>query len=215
LKTRILIADDYDVVRRGIVALLSRNADWEVCGEARSGREAVLLATERKPDVVIMDISMPELNGVDALREILKENPATEVLIFTMHSAEELVRRTLSLGARGYLLKSSCGTELVAAVDAVSRHNPYFSSAIAKTIVRGYLQEPISAEPVTGEPLTPRERQIVQQVAEGRSSKEIARDLNITTRTVDTHRAHIMAKLELRSVPDLVRYAIRNHIVEC
>jgi DNA-binding NarL/FixJ family response regulator len=208
-KTRILIADDHPVVRKGIRALLGGRPAWEICGEASNGREAVEAAAQLKPDVVIMDISMPELNGLEATRHILKDNPQIEVLILSVHESEQLVHDVLSAGARGYLLKSDAGEDLVAAVEVLRRHKPWFTSKIAEVVLRGYVE----GRPSSG-PLGPREREIVQLVAEGRSNKEIAHNLGISVKTVETHRAHIMAKLGLHSVSDLVRYAIRNVIIE-
>lgn len=217
MKTRILIVDDHDVVRRGVVAMLSDRPELEVCGEARSGRDAIAVAASMKPDLVIMDLRMPDMNGLDATRQILKENPQIEVLILTMLDSEQLVRQVFASGARGYLLKSDAGNELLAAVDTVRQHKPFFTSSIAETMLRHFLDtgsaEAADAAGVDG--LTAREREIVQLVAEGKSSKEISVILNISQKTVETHRSHIMNKLELHSVPDLVRYAIRNHIIEC
>jgi DNA-binding NarL/FixJ family response regulator len=217
MRTRILIVDDHDVVRRGVVSMLSGRADFEVCGEARSGREAVTAASDLKPDVVIMDIGMRDMNGLDATRQILKDHPAIEILVLSMHDSEQLIRDVFACGARGYLLKSDAGSHLFAAVDAVRQHKPYFTSSIAETILRGFLANgaPEDQGNPAAESLTAREREIVQLVAEGKSSKEISSILNITAKTVETHRSNIMSKLDLHSVPELVRYAIRNHIIEC
>ena len=208
-KTRILIADDHQVVRKGVAAILGERPDWEICAEASTGRQAIAAAARLKPDVIVMDIGLPDMNGLDATRHILKENPQTEVLILSMHKSEQLVHEVLSSGARGYILKgdNSAG-DLVAAIDALRRHQPFFASSVLDPILRGYQ----AATPSS--PLSLREREIVQLVSEGKSNKEISIALGITVKTVETHRAHIMAKLDLHSVPDLVRYALRNHIIE-
>jgi DNA-binding NarL/FixJ family response regulator len=208
-KTRILIADDHQVVRKGVTAILGERPDWEICAEASTGRQAIAAAARLKPDVVVMDIGLPDMNGLDATRHILKENPQTQVLILSMHQSEQLVHEVLSSGARGYLLKgdNSAG-DLVAAIDALRRHQPFFASSVLDLILRGYQAGTPSS------PLSLREREIVQLVSEGKSNKEISIALGITVKTVETHRAHIMAKLDLHSVPDLVRYALRNHIIE-
>jgi DNA-binding NarL/FixJ family response regulator len=216
MKTRILIVDDHDVVRRGVSSLLGGHPGWEVCGEARNGREAIALAAEVKPDVIIMDISMPGMNGLEATRQIVRDNPHAEVLVLSMHDSEQLIRQVLASGARGYLLKSDAGTDLIAAVEAVRRRKRYFSSSVGEAIVRGYLENPTAdSDAASPETLTAREREIVQLVAEGKSSKEIAGVLHIAAKTVETHRSNIMTKLRLHSLPELVRYAIRNHIIEC
>ncbi len=212
---RILVADDHEVVRRGVRGLVESRPDWIVCGEATNGREAVEQAGRLAPDVVILDIAMPELNGLEAARRIHKAAPRTEVLILTMHRSEELVRQVLAAGARGYLLKSDAGRDLLAAVDAVAGHRPFFTPRVGEQVVRGYLAD--AAAPVRGHSdreLTGREREIVQLLAEGKSNKEIATRLGIQTKTVETHRANIMRKLGHHGLSDLVRYAIRNRLVE-
>lgn len=215
-KVRILVADDHDVVRIGIRALLESESGWEVCGEAATGRDAVQKAEELKPDLVIMDISMPDLGGLEATRQILKASPQTEVLILTMHDSDDLLRDVLDAGARGYVLKADAPTNLVAAVSALCHHNPYFTSRMSETILQGYLnrEPPPERKGAVGGRLTPREREIVQLLAEGKSNKDIAVALGIRVKTADTHRANVMNKLGLHSVADLVRYAVRNRIVE-
>jgi DNA-binding NarL/FixJ family response regulator len=217
MKIRILVVDDHDVVRKGVAAMLGGHPGWEVCAEARNGREAVASAARLKPDIVIMDISMPDMNGLEATRQIVGDNPGTEVLVLTMHDSDLLVRQVLASGARGYILKSDAGSDLIDAVEAVSRRKRYFSRSVGDAIVRGYLDHPgpESGGQAAPEPLTAREREIVQLVAEGKSSKEISAILNITAKTVETHRSKIMTKLGIHSLPELVRYAIRNHIIEC
>jgi DNA-binding NarL/FixJ family response regulator len=217
-KIRILIADDHQVVRKGIRAVLDGRAEWEICGEAANGREAVAAAARLKPDLVIMDIAMPEMNGVEATRQILQHHPRIQILIVSMYESERLVRDVLVAGARGYLLKSDASDDLIAAVEALCRHKLWFTSKITDVVLRGYLDglPPLSGRSNTPtDVLSPRQREIVQLVAEGRSNKEIAETLEITIKTVETHRAHIMAKLDLHSISDLVRYAIRNAIIEC
>lgn len=207
--SRILIVDDHKVVRKGIAAILGERPEWKICGEASTGRQAVAAAASLKPDVVVMDLCMPDLNGLEATRQILKQNPQIQVLILSMHESEDLVRDVLSAGARGYLVKGDGAGDLVAAVDALCRRKPYFASSVVESILRGYNPRGYSSQ------LSPREREIVQLVSEGRSNKEISAALNVTVKTVETHRARIMAKLDLHSVPGLVRYAVRNRIIEC
>jgi DNA-binding NarL/FixJ family response regulator len=212
---RILLADDHDIMRRGLRNLLETHPGWEVCGEAANGREAVKLARELKPDIVVLDLSMPELNGLEATRQIRKELPQTEVLIFTMHDTEQLVREVLAAGARGYVLKSDAGRYLISGIEAVAQHKPFFTSTVAETILDGYLKVgsgqgvPVSAV----NPLTPREREIVQLLAEGRTNKEVASALSISVKTVETHRRAIMSKLGIGSIVELVHFAIRNKLV--
>ena len=213
---RILIADDHDLVRQGLRTLVESQSNWEVVGEAITGRQAVEMAKKLRPDVVVLDIAMPELNGLEATRRILEEAPRTEVLILTMHESEQLVREVLSAGARGYVLKSDASRDLVAALESVSEHKPFFTSKVARIVLEGFLKGGARPEEAATAPgaLTTREREIVQLLAEGKSSKEVAAALAISVKTVETHRANIMRKLELHSISDLVRYAIRNKIIE-
>ncbi len=214
---RILIADDHEVVRQGLRALMQNHKGWEVCGEAATGREAVEKAKETQPDVVVLDIAMPQLNGLEAARQILKAHPETQVLILTMHESEELVREVLDAGARGYVLKSDAGRSLVAAIEALGQHTPFFTSKVAQIVLQGFLDgKPASAEVTrsTRGRLSAREREIIQLLAEGKGNKEIAASLNISVKTVETHRSNIMRKLNLHSIGDLTRYAIRNRIIE-
>lgn len=212
---RILIADDHEVVRKGLVALLQQQPDWQVCGEAADGREAVDKAQQLKPDVVILDIGMPSLNGLEATRQILKTNPNARILILTLHDSDQVVRDVLNAGARGFLLKSDAARDLVAAVEALRRDKTYFTSKVASLVLEGYLKGstgPVSAT-VSRNRLTPREREIVQLLAEGKSTKEVAVALGLSVKTAETHRSNIMRKLQLHSVSDLVLYAVRNNIV--
>jgi DNA-binding NarL/FixJ family response regulator len=211
----ILVADDHEVVRKGLVALLHAQPEWQVCGEAAEGREAVEKAFQLDPDVVILDIGMPHLNGLEATRQILKTNPQARVLILTLHDSDHVVREVLNAGARGFLLKSDAGRDLVAAVDALHHGKTYFTSKIASMVLEGFLKaaKP-GAVPTPGRNrLTPREREIVQLLAEGKSTKAVAADLGVSVKTAETHRSNIMRKLQLHSVSDLVLYAVRNNIV--
>lgn len=213
---RVLLVDDHEVVRKGLRVILEERSGWQVCGEARTGREAVEKARALKPHVVIMDFAMPELNGLEATRQIRRELPATEVLLLTMYDSEQLVRDVLAAGARGYMLKNDAGSALVSAVEHLVQHKPFFTSKVAEMILQGYLEsaDPGAPGETPGEVLTTREREIVQQVAEGKSSKEIAQALGISVHTAETHRTNLMRKLQMRSVSELVRYAIREHIIE-
>ncbi len=207
---RILLADDHELLRQGLRTLIEDQSGWQVCGEATTGREAVAKARELKPDIVVMDFTMPELNGMEATRQIRAALPRTEVLLLTMHESEELVREVLAAGARGYVLKSDAGRALVDALKALAEQKPYFTSKIAALVLEGYLNPITRENPV----LTPREREIVQLVAEGRSTKELADRLGISPKTAETHRTNLMRKLNLHSVSEVVRYAIRNKFVE-
>jgi DNA-binding NarL/FixJ family response regulator len=211
---RIIIADDHDVVRHGLRQLLESQPGWEVCGEARDGRAAVDLAERLMPDVAVLDISMPELNGLEATRKIRAVSPGTEVLIFTMHEAEDLVQEVFAAGARGYLLKSDAARSIVTAVEALGAHQAFFTSKVSAMVIDAFLRERAALEGRAVEGmLTPREREVVQLLAEGRQNKEIARRLGVALKTVETHRAAVMHKIGADSVADLVRYAVRNRIV--
>ena len=213
---RILVADDHEVVRRGLCGLLRAQPDWEVCAEASNGREAVEKAVQLKPEVAILDVGMPTLNGLEATRQILKASPRTKVLILTLHDSDQVVQEVLNAGARGFLLKSDAARDLVAAVEALRRDKIYFTPKVASMVLNGYLRRDHVPTPVDGQThsrLTPREREIVQLLAEGKSSKEVAVALGLSVKTAETHRSNIMRKLELHSVSDLVLYAVRNNIV--
>jgi DNA-binding NarL/FixJ family response regulator len=210
---RILIIDDHAVVRRGVRALLESQPGWEVAGEAATGREAVDLAKRLQPDIAIMDLSLPELNGLEATRQIRKESPRTEVLVLTMHHSEELARNVLQAGARGYVLKSDADQSLINAVDSLRQHKPFLTSTVTAFVLDDYVQR-TEGEAAAYTGVTPRERQIIQLLAEGRSNKETAAALGLSVKTVEAHRANIMRKLRLRSASDLVRYAVRNRIVQ-
>lgn len=214
---RIFIADDHEVVRKGLISLLEAQPDWQVCGEAGDGREAIEKAAELKPDVLILDIGMPGLNGLEATRQILKVNPNAKILILTLHDSDSVVREVLNAGARGFLLKSDAARDLVAAVEALRRDKTYFTSKVAAMVLEGYLKggngAAASAAQVGRNRLTPREREIVQLLAEGKSTKEVAVTLGLSVKTAETHRSNIMRKLQIHSVSDLVLYAVRNNIV--
>ncbi len=212
---RILVADDHEVVRKGLVALLHGQRDWQVCGEAAEGRDAVEKALELKPDVVILDLGMPNLNGLEATRQILKANPQARILILTLHDSDQVVREVLNAGARGFLLKSDAARDLVAAVEALGQDKTYFTSRVAAMVLEGFVRaaEPGVAPPPGRNRLTPREREVVQLLAEGKSTKEVAVDLGLSVKTAETHRSNIMRKLQLHSISDLVLYAVRNNIV--
>ena len=215
-KTKILIADDHEIVRRGLRALIESQPNWEVVGEAVTGREAVELAKQFTPQVAVLDVSMPEMNGLEATRQILKALPQTEVLILTMHDSEQVVREVLDSGARGYVLKSDAGRDLISAVEALRQRRPFFSSRVSEMLLQNYRGR--QQRPGTGDAprsrLTAREREIVQLLAEGKTNKEVAASLNISIKTAETHRTNIMNKLDLHSVTELVRYAVRNNMVE-
>lgn len=216
MPVRILVADDHQVVRTGLRALLESKTGWQVCAEASNGREAVEKAGELKPDVAVLDIGMPLLNGVEATRQIRKLSPQTEILILTMHDSDQLVQEVLAAGAHGYILKDDADRNLIAAVDALRRHKPYLSSRVSEAASNA--ANPSEDGPVSGHSsrsrLTPREREIVQLLAEGKSNKEIAGYLGISVKTAETHRANIMLKLDFHSLADLVRYAVRNNIIQ-
>jgi DNA-binding NarL/FixJ family response regulator len=214
---RILVADDHDVVRHGLRALLESHHEWEVCGEASNGREAVELTNTLKPEIVIADIAMPEMTGLEATREILKASPKTQVIILTMHESEELLREVLDAGARGYVLKTDKGRELISAIDAVRNHNTFFTSKVAEMVLHGFLETrttPSKSITSHAQSLTSREKQVLKLVADGKSNKEVAVELEISVKTAEAHRINIMRKLNAHSVVDLVKYAMRNNILQ-
>lgn len=212
--TRILIADDHGIVRSGLRLQLERSADLEVVGEASDGREAARMAEELVPDIVIMDIGMPNLNGIQATTQIVKKNPKIGVIILSMHSDETYITRALSAGAKGYLLKDNAEVDLLRAVQVVAQGKPFFSPAIANTLLEDYMRQ-MQQRGIEDsyDLLTEREKEILQLLAEGKSNKEIATDLTLSTNTVETHRTHIMQKLNLHSAAEIVLYAVRKKIV--
>jgi len=209
-KTRILLADDHAVVRQGFKMLLSAQPDMEIVGEAANGREAVESAESLRPDVVVMDVAMPELNGIEATRRLAASAPHTRVIALSMHKDSVYVREILRAGARGYLLKDSGTEDLVSAIRAVAKGESYLSPAVSNAVLddyRRHVTNPIDL-------LTSREREVLQMLAEGKTNKEIAGVLNLSVYTVDAHRGRIMEKLNLHSINDLVRFAVRNGIIE-
>src|ERR1700680_3659217 len=199
---RILVADDHDIIRRGLKQLLASRAGWEVYGEAKTGREAVALAEQLKPEIVVMDISMPDLNGLEAARRIHKLFPKIGILILTLHFSDQLVRDIVEAGARAYIMKSDADRDLVSAVEALANHRTFFTPRAAEMLLHGFTRQNSATEPqaLTRNRLTSREREIVQLLAEGKSSKEVAGELGISGKTGEKHRANIMRKLEVTSV---------------
>jgi DNA-binding NarL/FixJ family response regulator len=207
---RILIADDHDVVRCGLRSAIESQNDWEVVAEAGDGKEAVSKAIETKPDIAVLDYSMPLINGAEVTRQIRSRSPNTEVLVFTIHDDEMLVRELLSAGARGYVLKSDCRHQLIDAIGAVAVHEPFFGSKASDFLLHSFLTRPSRKEVV----LDDREKHIVRLIAEGHTNEEIASLLNVKNHAVETHRSAIMRKLDLSSSAGIVRYAVRNRLVE-
>lgn len=204
---RILIADDHEVVREGARALIEHEPGWQVCGVAVNGREAVDAVTKLKPDVLVLDLAMPELDGLEALRQIRRASPNTEVVIFSAHHSEQLIKQLFEAGAKSYIQKSDAGRYLVTAIKTLAEHKPYFTPKISNVLFAKFSW-------VRAHELTPREKEIVRLLADGSSNKEIALALGISIRTAETHRANLMHKLGVDSLASLVRYAIRNHIIE-
>jgi DNA-binding NarL/FixJ family response regulator len=215
-RLRILVADDHEIVRRGLISLIKSHPDWEVCAEADNGRQAVEKANQTKPDIAILDIGMPVLNGLEATRQILRERPRVRVLILTITDTDQAVQAVLDAGARGFLLKSDAARDLVTAVGALADNKTFFTARVADLILSGYLNKtPRSVKSdLSVQSLTSREREVVQLLAEGKSSKEVACHLNLSVKTAETHRSNIMRKLGLHSVSELVLYAVRNSIVQ-
>ncbi len=212
----ILLADDHEVVRKGLRALLETQPGWKVIAEATDGREAVDKAQSMHPDVAIVDIGMPSLNGLEATRQIVKKAPRTRVLVLTMHDTNPLIQQVVKAGARGYVLKSDVASDLVSAVEALTRDQTFFTSKVSQIILDRYVGKSDVPENVADpdSPLTPREREVVQLLAEGKSSKEVAAVLGISVKTAETHRINLMRKLDCHSVAEVVRYAVRNLIAE-
>jgi DNA-binding NarL/FixJ family response regulator len=213
---RILIADDHEIVREGTRMLLQHEPGWEVCGVAKTGREAVEQAKKLHPDIVVLDMGMPELNGLDAARQIKRALPKTELLIFTAHEREELIREVFEAGVKSYILKADAGSHLIEAIRSLSQHKPYFTTKVAEVLFakfsNGSAGERTRSQ--TGKHLTAREREVVRLLAEGKSNKEVADALGISVRTAEAHRASALQKLGIDSLAGLVRYAIRKGIIE-
>lgn len=211
---RILLADDHPVFRLGLCSLLGSHAGWEICGQASDGREAVDMCRQLKPDLLVLDIGMPELNGVDAARRILRDNPRQTILILTEVASEQVIRDCLQAGVRGWVYKSDNTAELTAAVEALQRHRSTFSSRVCDLILDGYLLgQRLGPVTLTAPRLSLREREVVQLVGEGKTSKDIATILGVSLKTAETHRSNILMKLNLHSTVELVLYAIQNDIV--
>jgi len=210
---RILVADDHEIVRRGICALLKSHAGWDVCAEVADGREAVESAKQLDSDIVILDIGMPNVNGLTAARQILQNDPQQKILILTITDSEQIVREVLQAGAHGFVLKSDAARDLLTAVEALENNRTFFTRRVSEMILEGYLNGEAQKE-LTGPSVSPREREIVQLLAEGKSTKEVAFILDLSIKTVETHRSNVMRKLGIHSVSELVLYAVRNNIVQ-
>jgi two-component system response regulator NreC len=213
-KVRIVIAEDHTILREGLKSLLSSNPGFEIVGEAGDGREAIRCAEKLKPDLILTDLSMPRMNGMEAIKEIKRESPATKVLVLTVHRAEEYILATFKAGADGYVLKDSTHSELVTAVKKVLNGRHYISPEISEKVIDGYLEGKKTLKPRTSwETLTQREREILKLIAEGYKNKEIADDLCISVKTVEKHRANLMEKLDLHNVQALTAFAIEKGVV--
>lgn len=215
-KLRLLIVDDHDVVRQGLRVLLESHPGWEICGEAVSGDDAVEQTRRLQPDVTILDVTLPPTNGLDVARRIRRIDPNNQILVLTMHESDDLVSQVFNIGARGFVLKSDAGQDLVAGVEAVSQHKVFFSSRVAEAVLETCLRGSLAADSAQRGrvPLSPREREVLRLLAGGRSNRQVATQFRISVKTVEAHRAHLMNKLGLHSISQLTRYAIRNGIIE-
>jgi DNA-binding NarL/FixJ family response regulator len=211
---KVLIADDHDLMRRGIKAIIETKKGWEVCGEVRTGAQAVAKAKELKPDIAILDITMPELNGLEAAKRIQKLSEKTEILMLSVHYSDQLIREVIEAGIRGYIVKSDSDRDLSIALDNLANHKPFFAPRVTEVILNSSSGGVSPRTEGARSRVTSREREIIQLLSEGKSSKEVAVLLNISVKTAETHRANIMRKLQIHSVSDLVRYAVRNQIIE-
>lgn len=217
MKLRILIADDHELVRRGLCALLQAHEGWEICGEATDGREAVEKAKQLKPDVVILDVGMPNLNGLAATRQLSRQDPHCKIIVLTITDTDQIVQEALDAGARGFVLKSDAARDLVSAVEALQRNRMFLTPRVNDMVLAGFLDRGhrvSHGEPPELPKLTPREGEVIQLLAEGKSSKEVASLLNLSTKTAETHRSNIMRKLGFHSIRDLVVYAVKNNIIQ-
>jgi two-component system, NarL family, response regulator NreC len=210
MPTRILLADDHALIRQGLKALLEKQQGFQVVGEASDGQEALLSVEKTQPDVAIIDISMPVLNGIEAARELKKSSPKTKVILLTQHDEDQYVTESLRAGVRGYVLKRQAGDDLVHAIQEVCRGSVYLSPSISRTLVEAYLSKTY----VPADPLSGRERQVLQLVGEGKSTKDVAVQLGISVKTAESHRARLMKKLGIHETASLVRYAIRRGLIE-
>lgn len=211
-KLRILVADDHDVVRRGLRVLLEGQPGWEVCGEAVTGREALDRVRRLKPDVVVLDVNLPEMSGLEVAREIVRSLPQTEVLILTMDESPQMMRDLLRAGVRGYVFKSDVGGDLLHAVEALGKHQHFFTSKVAEMMYQDYVKSPSPAG--SGENLTARQHEVIRLLALGKTNKEVASALGISVKTAEAHRKNIMSRLKLKAFSELVRYAVREGIID-
>jgi DNA-binding NarL/FixJ family response regulator len=208
--TRMIIADDHEVVRSGLRAILETHKGWEIVAEADNGKDAIALIIEHKPDVAVIDYSLPLINGIEVTRSIKARQINTEVLLFTMHDSDTLTKEAFKAGAKGFLLKSDANRQLNSAIEALLLHKPFFTGVISEKILASYVST--DAAPMVS--LTPRERIVVQLIAEGQSNKGMAKVLNLSVKTIETHRASVMHKISVKSTAGLVRYAIKNTLIE-
>lgn len=209
---KLLIADDHEAIRDGVRSIIGARQEWSIVAEASNGHEALSLARATQPDVAIIDYSLPQMNGLELTQALRREVPRTEVLIYTMHDREDIVQKVLRAGARGYVLKSDPGLDLIVAVEALLMRKPYFSGAVSEALLDHFLDSSCARNDTST--LTTREREVAQLIAEGKINKEMAHILDISVKTVETHRASVMHKLRLKTTADLVRYAVRNNIIE-
>jgi DNA-binding NarL/FixJ family response regulator len=217
LKLRILVADDHEVVRRGLSALLQTQEGWEICAEASDGREAVEKAKQLNPDFVILDIGMPNLNGLAATRQLAQHDPNCKIIVLTVTDTDQVIREALDAGARGFVLKSDAVWDLISAIEALQRGQMFFTPRVNEMVLAAFLEKRTAAPrgmPPKFSTLTPREKEVIQLLAEGKSSKEVASFLNLSTKTAETHRSNIMRKLGFHSIRDLVLYAVKNNIIQ-
>jgi DNA-binding NarL/FixJ family response regulator len=214
---KIVIADDHSIVRRGLRSLLESQAGLKICAEAANGIETILQVEKEKPDLLILDLTMPEKNGLEVARVIREESPSTAILIFTMHFSEEIAREALRCGARGYVLKSDAGIELLTAVRHIRENRPFFTGKLAATMAESFVRDRHGDDDPWANkdaPLSTRELEVVQLLASGKSNKEAAALIGVSTRTIESHRNHIMHKMQFRSFSDLIRFAIRNNLIQ-